>query len=273
MPTAVTAAAALLDLVRRDLIRLKSRSANYSLRAYAKRLGVSPSALSEVLNGKHPLTRRFAEKIASKLPDDSDTIQLLIAELKSKRSGDSRLRVPIKPQKHFTPVDMDQFHLIADWYYFAILSLAETNSFNSRPAWIAERLGIPRKTALTAIERLVRMGMLIRTPRGQLKPTGAAYATTSEIPNSAIRQCHFQHLELAQTALNLESVESCDITAMTLAIDPNRMTEAKQMIRDFRRNMEAYLEAGSKHEVFKLCIQLFPVSHPIRSKKRSPHEK
>jgi len=76
-------------------------------------------------------------------------------------------------------VDMDQYHLIADWYYFGILSLVETKDFQGTEEWIAERLGIQLRQARTAITRLERMELLVRGSNGQLKGTGKPIKTSS----------------------------------------------------------------------------------------------
>src|SRR5689334_14844868 len=40
----------------------------YSMRAYARDLKVAPSVISEILNGRHGLSRKSAETIAARLP-------------------------------------------------------------------------------------------------------------------------------------------------------------------------------------------------------------
>jgi len=56
----------------------------------------------------------------------------------------------------------DVFRFVSDWWYFAILSLAETDDFDAAPWAIARRLGISREQAQEATETLLRLGMEIR---------------------------------------------------------------------------------------------------------------
>ena len=56
-----------------ELTRRQSRNPSYSLRSFAKALGISATALSEALNGKRCLRRDSAQKIADRLaipPED-----------------------------------------------------------------------------------------------------------------------------------------------------------------------------------------------------------
>ena len=55
-------------------------------------------------------------------------------------------------------------------------------------------------------------------------------------------------------------MELRDFTSMTMAIDPEKLTEAKKKIREFRRGLSEFLEAGKKEEVYRLNIQLVPVT-------------
>src|SRR5690606_7799835 len=151
--------------------------------------------------------------------------------------------------------------LIADWYYYAILSLSETKDFQSDAGWIADRLGISERLASDAIERLVRLGLLGRDPQSKkLIHTGKQFEAISAVANPALKKACRQNLELAQKALEETQFEERDFTAITLCFDPSRMGEAKKMIKNFRRNFSRVMEQKEKKEVFKLSIQLFPLT-------------
>jgi uncharacterized protein (TIGR02147 family) len=156
---------------------------------------------------------------------------------------------------------MDSFHLIADWHHYAILSLAETSDFESTPQVIANRLGIPLKTATESIELLLRLDMLRRDPKTKkLSGTGEQFEAISSVANAALKKAARQDLDLAQTALDSTEFAERDFTAMTLCFDPNRTEEAKKLILNFRRSFCKVMESKNKKEVYRLNIQLFPLS-------------
>ena len=51
-----------------------------------------------------------------------------------------------------------------------------------------------------------------------------------------------------------------------MAIDPENLGEAKNMIKSFRKRLSKKLESGNKKEVYKLAIQLFPLSRGYEEK-------
>ncbi|RZA03387.1 MAG: TIGR02147 family protein, partial [Proteobacteria bacterium] len=153
----------------------------------------------------------------------------------------------------------DQFHLIADWHCFAILSLLETAGAKSKPAWIAQRLGISAAAAEGAMERMARLGLLEEGKTGY-RLTGQSFTTSDEIASSAIKKNHSQLLELAKASLERDPLEMRDLLSTTLAIDPAKLPEAKALMGDFREKLSNFLRSGKKQEVYSLQLQLILLS-------------
>ena len=237
--------------------RSKMRNPSYSLRAFAKRLSLPVSALSEILQGKRSISLKSAEKVLQRLalgPNEHE--DLLKPFLKANSSSEiAALRSPIAVQ-----LEMDQYRVISDWFHFAILSLAETADFDSEIEVVARRLGITNKVAAEAVERLVRLGLINRSAGGELKPTGISYSTPDGIASLSLRRGHESNLELARQSLERDSIENRDFTAVTMAIDPLKLPEAKKRIRIFQNELCAFLESDLKTEVYKVCLQLFPLT-------------
>ncbi|WP_216635927.1 TIGR02147 family protein [Bdellovibrio bacteriovorus] len=232
-----------------EFVKAQARNPSYSMRSYSKKIGVSQAAVSEVLSGKRPLTAKTAQKILSGL----DKSPAEIAGL---------LEAQERPQaSKYKSLDMDTFHLISEWHYYAILSLAETKDFKGTAPWIAERLGLSKKLTEEALERLLRLGMLEKSKvTGEVRTTGEQFEAISEIATPALKKANRQNIELITDALESVPVERRDFTAMTLCFDPDRLNDARKMIKNFRRDFTRVMESGKKKEVYKICIQLFPLT-------------
>jgi len=249
----------LLSLLHEELTRIRTRNPRYSIRAFSKKLGLPVSTLSGVLNRKLPITRKTAEKILQCFAVDPKTTTQLLQGLKYRE--DNRSTFPVLKVGNYSQLEMEHFHLISEWYYFGILSLAITEGFQDNPDWIAKTLGIQKREARTALERLERLDLLVRNEHGTLVPTGKQFRTTNGIPNTYLRKHHVETLDLARRAMDEDEFSACDFSGMTMAINPAKIPEAKKMITDFRRSLCAYLESDSKKEVYRLSIQLFPLSN------------
>jgi uncharacterized protein (TIGR02147 family) len=239
------------------LMDIRLRRPNFSLRAFALKIGISAPELSEILRGKRKASARIIERVSQRLPLSPEESEALLETVRQDKT-DSNLAA--QNQRPSLQLNMDHFKAISDWFHFAILSLAETEDFSDNPAWIARRLNISLTQTKEALARLERLGMLERTEGGALKATGVQYATSDEIANVSLRNSHSKDLELAQKSLEQDEIEDRDFTAMTLAIDPKKLPMAKKMIREFRDRLGTFLESESKTEVYKICMQLFPLT-------------
>lgn len=237
---------ALYRILENRLLGAKSRSLQYSQRAMAKRLGLSSGALSEILKRKRKISPKLAERLAEKM-------QLSPAERRA-----VGLRVESKLESEFE-LSSDSFHLISDWWHFAILNLTQVEGFKSDPLWIAGRLGLPKSKINSAIDLLKRSGLLIQLPNGNLKRTHSRLRTSDNIRNLAIQKAHRLDLELIDRSLNLP-VNTRDLTSVTMTIDPEMLPRLREIIRKFEDELTEEAESVRGKEVYRLAIHLFPLT-------------
>lgn len=265
-PAAATEARlALLTLMRDRFVEAQRRNSAYSMRAFARRLNLPPPILSEILRGKRIVTFQIASRICSGLELnelEANSYLERIPRRRMRRGGLVDAARELAQHCAALQLHADVFDAVADWYYFAILSLAETQDFVGTPSWIANRLGITLAQSDTAIGTLERLGLMERDPSGCLTVTGRRFSSGSEIPSSAIKKNHRQGLQLAETALDEVAIELRDFSAVLVACDPSRLPEVKEKIKSFRRELSTMMEGGEKKEVYRLAIQLFPISKP-----------
>ena len=241
----------IIERLSNEYTKARAKNPSYSLRAFSNRLGIQVSALSEILNGKRVISKKMGHRILSGLgvsPIESKNILSGINE-----EDDSSL-------------SLDYFKVISDWYYFAILSLAEIPNFETNPSWIAKRLNISKREAKMAINRLISLGMLVENKDGSYKASGIQYKTPTDILNASLKNHTVQTLELATDSVINDPVKERDFSTITMAIDPENIAEAKKMIMAFRKRLSKKLESGNKKEVYKLAIQLFPLSREYEEK-------
>lgn len=236
---------AIREALGRHLREKQKRNPGYSLREFSKQLDVSPATLSQILKGKRVISKKTLQKALKNIHLDAADTKLIYSAIKHSQAE---------------MVPMDQFHVIVDWYYFAILSLAETIDFDSRPSWVARRLNITVKQAQDALKRLQRLQMLATDDAGVLRPTNKSFHSSDGVMNLLIQKRHRQHLSLAEESLQQDSVDERDFTAVTMAIDPTKLVAAKKMIRKFRDRLCQFLESGNRTEVFIYCQQLYPLT-------------
>jgi uncharacterized protein (TIGR02147 family) len=247
----------------------RQRNPRYSQRAFSRFLGISSGRLCELMSGKREIGPALASRISERLALAPNEYQAWLHNIERRRQSRVRrqrlgaLLRPTGPEDGaFVELSGDRFRYIADWYHLAILNLARTSDFQSDIAWMAQRLGITEVQAQHAVDRLKRLGLL-GEENGKLIRRESQLKSTNEIPSTAIRKNHRQTLELAAESLEEVPMELRDISSMVMAISPRRLSDAKNAVRNFRRELAMLLEEeeSDKTEVYSLSIALFPVSN------------
>ncbi len=62
----------LQNLMKRNYLEIKTRNSRFSIRSFARQLGIQPSATNEIMNGQRKVSRAFAEKLIAKLKVSSE---------------------------------------------------------------------------------------------------------------------------------------------------------------------------------------------------------
>lgn len=243
-----------VEILHRRFIEKRTRNPNYSMRSFARKLGVASGPLSEIIYRKRPLTSKMAARIAQNLDLTSEE---QVAFLPVSAS-------PNKVVPKFQVIDSDAFAVIADWYHYAILSLLKTDDFKSDPHWIAKRLAINPTEAKMALERLRKL-KLIKKVGGRFVREEPHFTTSMDVPSVALRLSHKQALEQCLDALEEVPVDQREISSITLALDPSRLPEAKMLLKKFRRKFLSVMESGPKKEVYNLELCLIPLTQYGRS--------
>ncbi len=210
------------------------RNPHYSMRGFAKSLGLSHSLLSLILSGKREVSRKTIKKMAKLFPSQ---------------------------EKPLTRVPLQTFESLYRWYDYAILSLLEIPATKMDPQAIAKRLGISPIEARLSLSRLKQNGIIAKK-NGKWRQVIPPIIVENNVSTDLTRKHHAELLKKADDSLHMDPFEVRDFSSTTFAVDPEHIPYARKRIRDFRRKLVAELESfGRPKEVYHLSVQLYPVSH------------
>jgi uncharacterized protein (TIGR02147 family) len=223
----------------------------YSLRAFARDLGIHSGTLSNILNQRRAVGAKLLSQILKKLPLSPGDKKKILIELITPSGA---------PPEQPILIDEEVLSVIKDWEHYAIMAYLQLRKVKKSPGDIANALRLPQTKVLRALVNLEKVGLLKRD-NGQLKPTHTNLNTSRGIPSPALREAHAQYIDKAKSALTDFSVNERDITGTTLAVSYKNLPKAKELIRQFRQELSEILEQGEADDVFRLNIQLFPLTH------------
>jgi len=236
--------------------RRKQINPRYSLRAYAKFLSLDVSVLSRILANKSKVTSKVLSKIAEPLSLTPEEYQLYEKEisLHNKRKYDHDAVA-------FHHLQIEEIKIIQDWYHYVILELTCLKDFEPSAEWISKRLAISETEAQLALERLVKLNLLIQKANGEIvaKPGPITEFQEKFIP-TALRLRQKQILERAIQAMDLFPYAERDQSAVTIGMDDDLIPEVKEKIKKFRRSLANFIDKKSKNKnrVYEISISMFP---------------
>ncbi len=241
------------EFLNQEFNKRRTRNPNFSLRSFAKWLGLSPAQLSQMLTGKRPITLKSMKKMGDRLGLSPTEKKLMFTTILKDKN-----LIEVGEEKKVLHMEEDQFRVISDWYHLAILSLTRISGARADPRWIARRLGISVELAHQALLRLERLGILQVKPK--FKQVCDPIEVVSLTPSSAIRKYHKQNLNLAIEKIDTVPLELRQFQSISIPVHPKKLGLYKKLIDEFLEQASELSEKQSGTEVYNLNVQLFPVT-------------
>lgn len=253
-----------LDILRRSFEERREKNPRLSMRAFARQLGIDHGVLSQILAGKRIPSKGNCKSFSDRFQFNAMTLDAFMQSVEEARR-ELKLRKASsgsnKAAKGFVTVELspEQLAEISHWYHSAIMELTLVEGFDSRSEWIADKLKIPEKVTRKAVNSLLQCGLLTND-RGKLKKIESLLVSKDRdrtLPHLQSRQS--QALEKSRQALYSVPIDKRSHSSLTMAVDPERIPEAKKMIEEFSRSLFRFLNSGRRTHVYELSVGLFPV--------------
>lgn len=254
--------------LKNTLAERAAKSDGYSLRAFADKVGISVSFLSEVLSEKKSLSMELAFKIAVKLnlTETESQYLCLLVQLENEKDPDFRGELvkrlsSLNPKRKSHDLSADLFKVIADWYHFAILELTHLTNSSLRPDYVSKKLGISKMEAEVAIDRLKRLELLEKDSKGHYRKTHDYVLAQSQIPNGALKQFHRQILEKAILSLESQTPKERMSATDILPLNSKYLPEVDRLSQEFSAAVLKLSEKpGVKDSVYALGVHAFKLT-------------
>lgn len=262
--------------LRSEFLRRTRVRPQYSLRAFARDLELSPSRLCDLLNLKTHLSLRTARKITSYLNLSTAETENWLAqvEMMSSRSPQKRkaamealksLKLKAQPRR----LSSQEFRILSNWYMLAIVELAATGQLDTRDAYWARVLGISDSAYRQALIQLVQH-QFIKQDKDSYSTVDRSHMAGDQGPSQDVREFHTQLLDQAKDRLLRAPAATRDFNARYISITPAQYENLKEKIRHLLD--EAMIEGGREtqnSQVYALTVQLFPLTQNIKGEKNA----
>ncbi len=245
--------------IRHDFSIKQKSNSTYSLRAYARDIGLHHATLSQILKGRRPLPLKNASTVCDKLRLGPKERTLFMESLFKSKTSLDEIKIDESDERFI--LDESYFKVIAEWEHFVVLDLFDISEFDFSLPEIAGRLGITLNRAEVVVTNLVTCGLLKQNQNNQWVKVHSNIRTTEDIKSQAIMAGNREAILISAKKLDEIEVELRDVSSMTIAMDLEKLPEVKTIIREFRQKMTALLRDGNKTDVYQLAIQFCPLTN------------
>lgn len=245
-----------------------------SLRAFAKKCGLSPGGLSLILNQKKKLSASRAHEIAQALrlsPKECDYFVLLAQMENAKNSG---LKSSLyEKAKNFYPeqqsihnLSLEQFRLISEWYGLAILEYITTISGEKTSTELAQYFGIQKIEVETTLDRLLKLEIIEKTAQGY-KRTADRILVSSGVPNEAIRNYYQGVLEQSKKSITTQTPKQKIIGTEVFAFDVDQISQVTQLTDRYLNALLKIAKKGkNRKDVYQVFVDVFRLNEEVITK-------
>lgn len=225
----------ILAELENEFIRRKSKNPSFSKRRFANQLGLSSGALTELMNGKRPLTPKTVLGLSEKLG-----LPLVAAPVVRRKS-----RV----------LSLDLYEYISGIEHYLLLNLPRLKNFKPQEDWIVKKIGSAPDSVRKALARLEKLGLIRKTASFSWTRLAASLDTPADIKSLAIQKAHREALSRAELALSTQSPEERDFSFVVMAASPEEVSEIRQKIRQFQDELLQKSDRSAPSDLYQLSVQ------------------
>ena len=226
-----------------EYLERKRRNSSYSLRAFARSLGLDSTFLSRIMSGKRPVTEKTAFRIA-------DQINISVKDI-------------MRAKKERPLLSNHQFSLISRWYFFVLLELGKLGQFKNDREWMAKKMGITRTEVDASIDLLVGEGLLTAGPHHWEPHLLESRWDGINDPSKTKKAYQVEILKKGIEAINEIPTSQREAYSLSFAANSELLPLVKEKLRKLCDEISDIAELqDNKTDVYQLNYTFFPLTKP-----------
>ena len=250
------------EFLKQELMARCERNEYYSLRSFAKNLGIDSSSLSQLISGKRKMSSRMIGRLGNKLHLQKEQIQVFIQAQEETKYGEFHAADTRDPEV---------FEYMSDWHNFAVTELLRLKNGPKTEKEIQKVLRVNNEEMAVIKKRCFRLGLIQIDPQGTWTDTApkrisieGSLKSGGPNPNP-----HFQQslLSSAKKELMREDkpfYQGAHWHGHIFPMNKNEVEGLRKVIRDFARSLVKDAQKNQNQDtVYSLVVDLFPLTESI----------
>jgi uncharacterized protein (TIGR02147 family) len=246
----------------------KERRKSYSIRAFARDLGIKDTTLGGVLRGRYGISAQTAKQFSLKLKFNKRQTEFFVALVESQHARTKIERESAKETlrkfdntKALTPIDPASYSYLEKWFYPAALEAISVHGPKISSLKLAQVLKISEKDAKAATQVLLSLKLIEETPAGYVR-TQQHLEAEAVGSSSVLRNFHKQMLEIAKEAIEQQPLAKRKNLSTTFSIESSRVENARAWLEKMHQKfIDEFASNGTADKVYACSSALFQLDY------------
>lgn len=247
------------DLLKIIFLEKKSRNKKFSMRAFARDIGVPPGRLSEIIAGKRNLTLSLALKFSNTYSLSTEDKKALYKLVRAQK----KLRKQTILERHF--IHPQDFSKICHWKYYALICLVQNSSDGATLNDLSAKMGIDQTEVQAMLTTFGKIN-LISLHGDRFFAPKMSTTTTQDVLDESIQRFQKDMLQFHISQMTSIPMELREVQSMILPLPKVKLKQAKAAIRKFFNDFENKFGTANTTDIYGLSVQLSPLT-VVKTKK------
>lgn len=260
-----------VDFISDQFEEIKARSPGFSLRAWARTLGMkSHGPLHAILKKQRKIPKNLVLPLIKTLKLEKDHAKYfeLLVELSRTKKPEEISLYKEKLEK-LSPVplreinDLEAYKYLTDPIHITVAEMTQLKGFKDSVAWLKKALRVNQnmRDLEIILERLKNLGVIEKSGSKYKKPVQHLF-TKLEVTSDVVQNYHKFCSQVAIDQISKQDLSEREYNAICFNIKKSDLPKIKEQIRDFVNRIveenEAPPHAGD--ETYQLNIQFFSLT-------------
>lgn len=255
-----------VDILKTIYNNRKKKNPAYSISKFSKDAGFKSYHMSDVFSGRYGLSLKRAVLVAENL-QMSETVKrkfLRLVKDASAKSKEDKSQVEYnKNQLTYTSdrhMSLDEFHLLSDWYYFALIELIRKLPKEYNPYMLYEKLDISKEQCQIAIDTLLKLNYL-KQENNFIEVNHELISVTNDTPSEDIRRYHRTMIAKSLQKMETLPIEKRFFSSFNLNLSCENYKDFHEELSAFiRKKILSYQKDSTDAQLLHTFnFQLFPL--------------
>jgi uncharacterized protein (TIGR02147 family) len=249
----------------------KKLSGDFTYRSFAKKAGLSPSLLKDILSKRQNLTLPAMHKYAGAMQLNAKEIayfKALVgfnnADTNAEKNRFFGEMVSLRGRSSVKFLDLRQYDYFSKWYNSVVRELMVHAGLGDDAEAISRAIvpSVSPGKIRKSIALLKELGLVFQGQGGVWRASDKVVSSEYEIQSVASKNYHASMLERAREALDRFASDEREFQGMTVSGSRATLLRMKERIRAFTDELlaTAAAEKETAEEVYQINIQMFPLT-------------